>query len=186
MARLILLLSFFSLASCTATIHPPAAVVEPSTVILFTHGISSSLVLADEPGRAVRFAYGDWDYYALNKDSAWNAMAALFWPTPSGLGRQVIEGAANDPPALIRQFGIGYDEVFLFDVERDAVTRLRTRLESFFGEALDNPEVRLEFVPHPDRYSIFNHSNMAIVRWLRELGARVPAMPLLPRYRAGD
>jgi hypothetical protein len=174
-------------ASCTTTIRAPAPIADPSVVLLLSHGISSSLVLADEKGRAVRFAYGDWRYYALGRTGIRNAIAAIVCPTPSALGRQVIEGAAEQPEALIAQIGIGYGEMLLIRAERQAVRRLRQQLESLFLAAIEtrvyNPEPRLEFVRHPEPYSLFNNSNQKIAGWLRALGAEVSGVPLLPNWR---
>lgn len=173
--------------SCATTIRPPATVAEPSTVILLTHGISSSLVLADQKGRAVRFAYGDWRYYALNRTDIAATLAAVLWPTPSALGRQVVDTAAEQPDTLIAQLGIAYDEAFPIRVERSAVERLRRDLESLFLAAIDtrvyNPEPNLEFVRHPESYTLVNNSNRKVAQWLRQLGSRVSGIPLFPKWR---
>lgn len=185
--RIVLPVSLLLLVSCTSAIRPPASVADPSTVVLFTHGISSSLVLADEKGRAVRFAYGDWRYYALDRTGFCDAIAAILWPTPSGLGRQVVDDAAEEPSVLIRQVGIAYDEVFLIRAERESVTRLRRHLEALFLAHIEtrvyNPEPNLEFVRHPEPYSLFNNSNQKVAGWLRALGSKVSGLPLLPHWR---
>jgi hypothetical protein len=184
---LLILLSLTLLVSCATLIHPPASVADPSTVVLITHGISSSLVFADQSGRAVRFAYGDWRYYALNQTGVGDALAAILWPTPAALGRQVIDGAAEQPDDLVAQLGIAYDEAFPIRVERAAVKRLREDLESLFLARVEtrvyNPEPKLEFVRHPEAYSLFNNSNRKVAQWLRELGATVSGIPLLSKWR---
>lgn len=180
----ILMISFFS---CTTAIHPPASVIQPETVVLLTHGISSSLVLPDQQGRMVRWAYGDWRYYALGRDSVLEAIAALLWPTPAALGRRVVEGESEGPMAGLAEFGIAWDDAFSIRVERAAVTSLGQRLEALFAANLagrvDNPEPNLEFVRHPEPYTLFNNSNRKIAQWLRELGCEVSGFPLLPRWR---
>jgi hypothetical protein len=175
------------LISCATTIRPPAAVSDPSTVVLVTHGISTSLVLADQRGRAVRFAYGDWRYYALNRTGLGATLAAALWPTPSALGRQVIDPAAEHPDALVAQLGIAYDEAFPIRVERAAVERLRQDLEKLFLAAMEtrvyNPEPNLEFVRHPEPYTLVNNSNRKVAQWLRQLGCRVSGIPLFSKWR---
>lgn len=176
-----------SFLSCTTTIHPPASLTQPETVVLLTHGISTSLVLPDQEERMVRWAYGDWRYYALSRDSVWEAIAALFWPTPAALGRRVVQGQAEGPMAGLTKFGIGWDHAFSIRVERAAVRSLGQRLEALFAANLasrvDNSESNLEFVRHPEPYTIFNNSNRKIAQWLRELGCEVSGIPLLPRWR---
>ncbi|MBW3672372.1 MAG: hypothetical protein KY432_11960, partial [Acidobacteria bacterium] len=86
-----------ALCACTTVIHPPPAPADPEDVILVTHGRSSSLALYDQEGDASRWAYGDWSYYALGRKSFGDALAALFWPTRSAIGRQLIESAPRSP-----------------------------------------------------------------------------------------
>jgi len=62
------------LGGCTTTtIVPPPSPQAPATVLLLDHGLHASLVLPDETGRAVRYSYGDWDYYALGETGWRNA-----------------------------------------------------------------------------------------------------------------
>ncbi|HUP44809.1 MAG TPA: hypothetical protein VM779_04765 [Thermoanaerobaculia bacterium] len=166
------------LASCTTTIRPPVAVNDPARVLVLTHGISSSLVLPDERGGGVRFAYGDWRYYALGQTGLCETLAAVLWPTRAALGRQVIE------PAMIER--LSHEVAVAIVVDRKAVDGLRARLEAIFFQAIDswvyNPGHRLEFVTHPQPYSLRNNSNRQVARWLRELGAEVSGVPLLPKW----
>ena len=175
------------LVSCVTTVRPPATLVDPTTVVLLSHGISSSLVLADQEGRAVRFAFGDWRYYALGHTGIGDALAAILWPTPSALGRQVIDEATEEPDLLVAQLGIAYDAAFPIRVEREAVRRLREDLESQFLAHIDtrvyNPEPRLEFVRHPESYSLINNSNRKVAQWLRRLGSKVSGAPLMSKWK---
>lgn len=175
------------LCACTTVIHPPPAPADPENVILITHGKSSSLVLYDQRGDASRWAYGDWRYYAVGKKRLIDALAALFWPTRSALGRQFIESAPRSLEPLLFRMGIGIDETFVIPVERDAVDRLQQRLGNLFSANLDtrlyNPGPRLEFVQHPKPYSLLRNSNSMIAGWLRELGCEVEGLPLLSKWR---
>jgi hypothetical protein len=173
--------------SCATTVRPPADVADPSTVVVLSHGISSSLILADESGGAVRFAYGDWRYYALGRTGIRETLAAVLWPTTAALGRQVVEGADRRPDDLVAQFGIEYDGKLFVAVERHAVKALRQRLEALFlaniASRVYNPEANLEFVPHPEPYSLCRNSNQMVAQWLTELGATVEGLPILPKWR---
>lgn len=168
--------------SCTTTIRPPVAVADPVPVVVLTHGISSSLVLPDERGGAVRFAYGDWRYYALGQTGLCETLAAGLWPTRAALGRQVID------PAMMA--GVSSDGAVSIVAHRTAVAELLARLEALFLQAIAtrvyNPGPGLEFVTHPQPYSLRNNSNRQVARWLRELGAEVAGVPLLPRWRVTD
>lgn len=173
--------------SCTTAIRPPAAPADPQTVLLVTHGRSSSLVLPGGDGDSSRWAYGDWRFYALGRKGFLDAVAALFWPTPSALGRQRVDGQPVTRAALLARLGIGIDEVFAIAVGRDATARLERRLQELFEEHRetlhDNPGPRLEFVRHPEPYSLFSNSNGKVAAWLRELGCEVSGVPLLSKWR---
>ena len=183
---LILLLAAMLLASCTTVIQPPAKPSDPDIVLLVTHGKSSSLILHGGEA-ATRWAYGDWRYYALGRKESSDALAALLWPTRAALGRQTIERAPRRPEDLVRRLGIGIDEIFAIEVSRESVVRLETRLQQLFAANLDtllyNPSPRLEFVEHPQRYSLASNSNGMVAAWLRELGCEISGLPLFSRWR---
>jgi hypothetical protein len=111
----------------------------------------------------------------------------VLWPTQGALGRQRIEAAPARLDDLIAHLGIGIDEAFPLRVERAAVAALRQRLESLFeanrATLLYNPAPRLEFVHHPEPYTLFNSSNRKVAQWLRELGCEISGVPLLSNWR---
>lgn len=184
---LLLLLAALLSVSCATVIRPPADPSVPETVLLVTHGRSSSLILRGDEGDAARWAYGDWRYYALGRKGSSDALAALLRPTRAALGRQTIAGAPESAADLVARLGIGIDGVFPIEVSREAVARLDERLQALFAAHLEtllyNPEPRLEFVEHPRRYSLFSNSNGRVAAWLRELGCEVSGMPLLSKWR---
>jgi hypothetical protein len=186
-ALVIAILATLGSVSCTTAIHPPAAPADPETVLLVTHGWSSSLVVPDQEGDAARWAWGDWRYYALGRETVLNGLVAVLWPTQSGLGRQRIEPAPESIDELPWRLGIGIDEVFAITVGREAVVRLAEQLEDLFAANIEtlhyNPKPRLEFVKHPRAYTLFTNSNSMIAEWLRELGCEVVGFPLMSRWR---
>jgi hypothetical protein len=183
----LLALSLLLLVSCTTTVIPPAAVADPETVVLLTHGKSSSLVLPNEGTGLTRWAFGDWRYYARGRTGPYESAAAVLWPTQGALGRQQIASAPARLDDLIADLGIGIDDVLPLRVERAAVDSLRQRLESLFeanrATLLYNPSPRLEFVHHPEPYTLFNSSNRKVAQWLRELGCTITGVPLLSNWR---
>lgn len=183
--RLLALLAFLA-ASCTTVVHPPPAVGDPVTVVLLSHGRSSSLVLPDDEG-VTRWAFGDWTFYALGEKGVGDAIAALFWPSSAALGRQWIDGAGGEPAAYLDRVGIVLDEAFPIRVERDAVADLRGRLGTLFElhreSLVYGAGPRLEFVRIPERYWIVNSSNRKVAAWLRELGCRTSGITLRSKWR---
>lgn len=179
----------FSIA-CTTTIRPPAVTAEPATVYLLQHGRSSSLVLDDGDGQVSRWAYGDWRFYALGHKGVTSALAAVLWPTKSALGRQLVESAPDSSDDLLERMAIGVDQMFPITVERSAVARLEQRLNELFTANLEtrlfNPGPQLEFVHHPEPYTLFNNSNRKVAQWLQELGCEVHGLTILSRWRVED
>lgn len=184
---LLTLAALFAFVSCTTTVIPPASVTEPEIVMLVTHGKSSSLLLPDGNERAVRWAFGDWRYYAEGETGPRATIAAALIPTPAALGRQVVDPAPDAANELIDSLRIGVDEAFPIRVERTAVARLQARLSSIFEAnretLLYNPGPRLEFIRHPQPYTLVNSSNRKVAEWLRELGCAIDGVPLLSRWR---
>ncbi|HVR44803.1 MAG TPA: hypothetical protein VMS56_15325 [Thermoanaerobaculia bacterium] len=180
-------LAFALLVSCTMTVRTPQAVAEPETVVLLSHGRSSSLVLPFAESEAVRYAFGDWRYYALGEKGSGDALAALLWPTAAAFGRRVTERGPDPRLGLAANVGIGWDEAFPIRVEREAVAALRGRLEALFAANLAtrlyNPAPNLVFVRPPESYGVINNSNQKVAAWLEELGCEVRGVRLLSRWR---
>lgn len=159
---------------------------DPVEVVLVTHGRSSSLILPRNGG-ATRWAYGDWNYYALGNKGSGDALSAVLWPTRAALGRQLIDAPSADPDVLVALLGIGIDRLFPIIVSGERVERLEARLQELFDAnrttLLYNPGPRLEFVEHPEAYSLVSNSNGRVAEWLRELGCEVTGAPLLSKWR---
>lgn len=85
-------ITMLSRLGCTAVVQSPRELRDPVPTFLLDHGRTSSLVIPDEAGGLIRYGYGDWSYYALRHMGFFNAVAALFWPTPAALGRYPFSG----------------------------------------------------------------------------------------------
>jgi hypothetical protein len=155
---------------------PPAAVVEPARVAVLDHGRHTSLLL-EVPGEAamVRYAYGDWRWYALGQTGVFEGIAALSG-NKSALGRKRLPGPLT-PETVPRRVTVGIEEALYLDAEARDVRRLVATLDGIFAantaERIDNTAYGLEFVPHPEPYGAFNNSNQMVARWLEALGCRV-------------
>lgn len=176
------------LAGCATTVHPPATPAEPVEVYLLDHGRTSSVVLPVDDDALVRYAYGDWRWYALGETSPARAVAALFWPTRGALGRESIAGPPSEA-AVRAGVGAEIDALHPLRVGRAGVAALAARLDAMFERRLDTLVVRetsgLAFVHHPVPYTALHSSNRVVAGWLRELGCRVRGPALLSRWRVG-
>ncbi len=124
-------------------------------------------------GAGVRYAYGDWRYYARRKTGAIEASTAVLLPTTAGLGRREL--ATDLTRNGIREaVGLGIESIHEITVDSVEVARLRRHLDAIFQEALDtriyNRPYDLHFVHHPEEYTILRNSNRMVALWLRELG----------------
>jgi len=169
------------LTGCTASVTPPDGLMQPVSVYVLDHGRHSSLVIPGETGWQ-RYAYGDWRWYAEGETGLVQGVAALFWPTPAGLGRQQLALLPDQTPALT----VGFESLHEIRVEATNAAALARRLAALHERehALRrfNSAFQLEFAAHPERYWVFNQSNGKVAEWLREMGCEINRRPLLARW----
>lgn len=170
------------LGGCTAVIVPPATPERPVCAAVLDHGRHSSLLIERPESGLVRYSYGDWEWYALGRTGSYQGSAALLWPTQGALGRRDLPGPATRE-AVTKQVRVGTEDAVWFAVEADAARRLATELDGIFEANAEtriyNPSADLEFVHHPDSYTLTNNSNRRVARWVAALGATVEGSTLL-------
>lgn len=171
---------------CTNYITPPAYVSDPQAVFILDFGRHSSLLLPNEANdEFTEFAYGEWQWYALQRDSFIRIFPTMLWPTQGTLGRNtwVLDEPApggRDEAGLVMDLLGVVDEHFYPQavhpvfVERRAISALHElldeRFESSDVEPLSVPEYRLYFVTDARRYTLFHNCNHETVDWLVQLG----------------
>jgi hypothetical protein len=159
------------LCGCTTTIIPPAAPGEAVEIFVLDHGRTTSLVVPTDDGM-LRFAYGDWYFYALGKKDLYHGIAALLWPTRSALGRSAFAGARSED--AIRENSPTIQSLHRIRVERARVSAFEQNMaalhEAGREHEVENKSAHLSFVPHPRPYTYLWNSNHAVASWLRELG----------------
>lgn len=171
MSKAALALGLAALAGCATTIRPPARPADPVLVVLLDYGKHSSLVLPQAAG-SVEYAYGEWDYFALNQDDVCTGLAALACFNQGALGRRFF-----DVPPERAVLGVGRQEHHELSVARADVDALRRKLETRYAEREGTKVVNrlngLAFVKDDESYICFNNCNHVIARWLEELGCEV-------------
>ena len=164
------------LAGCTNTVLPPAQVAEPARIGVLDHGRHTSLILEVPDGGMLRYAYGDWDWYALGETSALGGSRALLWPSPAALGRRRMPGPFSRA-SVAREVRVPIEHAVYLTVDASAVRRLLEQLDAVFQEnratRTYNRSYDLVFVRHPDPYWIMHNSNQEVGHWLERLGCRV-------------
>ena len=154
---------------------PPTDVARPVPVFLLDHGRTSSVVLPHGSGLA-RYAYGDWNWYALNRTGPLRASGTLLGPTQATVGRAVF-GARRTETAVAGATRIPVEAAWRIDVEAPRAEALERALDELFTRnaerATYNALYAQTFVPHPDPYAMWHNSNHVTAEWLRRLGCEV-------------
>lgn len=175
----------WALASCTTMITPPAAVADPVEVYVIDHGRTTSLVIPASQGKLLRYAYGDWNWYALGEHGFWSGFSALLWPTQGALGRGLLEGPATIESVRLQVPEL--EEILSVPVERSRLLAFEARMEALHelgrATAVSNPDVGLVFVQDPRAYSLVWNSNHAVASWLRELGCETRGLSFAANWR---
>lgn len=163
------------LGGCATTIVSPDSVDRPQSVYVLDHGRHSSLVLP-HPDGFVRYAYGDWGWYAEVETGAMEAIRAVLLPSRAGLGRRQTDRPATRD-GLREGLRVGIQEIHEVEVDADRVTALRDSLEARHRENLSsvkyNATYDLAFVDYPEAYAFWHNSNHKVADWLRRLGCTI-------------
>ena len=174
------------LAACQTTVFPPQRVAAPVQAGILDHGRTASLIVEVPDDGMLRYAYGDWDWYALGQTGPAEGSAALFWPTEAALGRMELPGPFS-PTAVSREVRVSVEHAYYLTVDARDVRRLVDQLDRIFSEnrarSVYNESHHLVFVPHPEPYSLFHNSNHVVAAWLEQLGCKVEGPALLSSWR---
>lgn len=171
---------------CATTIHPPVQLSNPVAVHLVDYGRHSCLMLPHEDGGVMEYAYGEWQWYALNRQQPWDVLRALFVPTRGALGRRHhdLESGA------VESGDIEIERAFVIHVEANAVRALRDELDRQWDTAAStvvvNPTTGLAFVYAEESYWLFNNCNPVTARWLESLGCEVRGWAILSDWHIGE
>jgi len=176
-------LSMFLLLSggCMATVYPQSRPLHPTPVYLTDYGIHSSLLLPAGDGRYVEYAYGDWNFAALNHCWPQDVVGALLLSGRSTLGRRYV----NVPPGQTVPRPVHpspHSIKVIYGSEQDVQRLVREMDERYRRDATEsrrNPDNDMDYVPDSEHYSIVNNCNHLTVRCLREIGCDVRGIVVL-------
>ena len=183
---LALLLAGIGLGGCQHVVHPPEEVSDPVSVYVVDYGRHASLAIPAEDAGLLEWSWGDWNWFALERTGVIDGLRAIFASPRSTLSRREL-ASARDAGELAER--LGATEVLSLEVERERARALREELEARWqqgrDEAVRHPGGRV-FVPDDARYSLFNNSVHAIVRWLEALGAEVTGRGVTANFKLGE
>ncbi|MDX1587971.1 MAG: hypothetical protein R3296_03455 [Oleiphilaceae bacterium] len=172
------------LTACSNRLYPPVP-DQPVTLYLMDHGRHASLILPHEDNGWVRYAHGEWRWYARLEQGYWRGAQALFWPTRATIGRQRLQQVPTRP-GVHATIPEGFRQRIELVAEAQRVRVLRERLDGHFAEPSQRvfqPVFNLEFVPYPRSYWFGRNSNRTMADWLEALGVRVSGPALFSHWQ---
>lgn len=131
-----------------------------------------------------RYSYGEWKWYVEGRQGVWRGVAAMLWPTRSGIGR-TQHGDIDSPHShLDRLAPEGIETIYSLQADAELVIALQQSLDTHFARARMEPvfseDYGLYFVPYPRDYSALHQSNLVVAQWLRQLDVEVKGSPGSP------
>jgi hypothetical protein len=161
-------------------IVPPTDPAAPVTAYVVDQGFHAGLVLPDRNGGLIQYAYGDWNYFALNQQDLSDGLAALLIPTQGTLGRRRFSNVAE-----LEQW-VGDETLLSLAVAGTKAVKLLDSLNARFNRHIDthveNQVTGLTLVQDDLDYTLFHNSNHELVVWLEELDCRVEGFVLLSNF----
>ncbi|UKO98229.1 DUF2459 domain-containing protein [Nostoc sp. UHCC 0870] len=156
-----------------AIIIPPNYPVGAVTIYVTDYGWHSRLVLPTGNGELIQYAYGDWNYFALNQQDLRNGAAALLLPTQGTLGRRKFSNII-ELEQIIQQKNY---TLLSLEVAQPKVIHLLTLLDERFNRnmatSIKNRQTGLTLVKDDQEYTLFHNSNHEIVDWLKSLDCQI-------------
>ena len=181
---MILVLSVFLAGGCAATVYPQAHPVRPTAVYVADYGIHSSLLLPTGNGRYVEYAFGDWNFAALNHCWPQDAVGALLISFQSALGRRYVDvqpGESDPHPVHPRP-----QHMQVVYVSQDRIEQVVRELDDRYqrgGHALHNPLNNTDYVrDDSEHYWVGNNCNHLTARCLEEMGCDVRGLVVLSKF----
>lgn len=166
-----------------AIVIPPTNPAAPIAVSIVHDGFHSRLVLPTSNGEFIQYAYGDWNYFALNQQNWTDGLAALLVPTQGALGRRKFSNIAQ-----LQQITEGENYTLLsFEVAQAKSTQLLKSLEERFNSnihtVVKNPLTGFMLVRDDRDYTTWHNSNHELVTWLENLDCQVHGFVLWANFR---
>lgn len=166
-----------------ATIVPPAEPVEAIAVYVTDYGWHSRLVLPSRNGVLIQYAYGDWNYFALNQQDLIHGLAALFLPTQGTLARRTFINTAQFEQVMQQENA----SILSLKVGQAHVTRLLKLLDERFQRnlktSIENLQTGLTFVQDNQEYTLLHNSNHEIATWLQDLGCQIHGLIIWANFQ---
>ena len=180
----ILFIGMLLMGGCAATVYPQAKPLRPTAVYVADYGIHSSVLLPTDTGRYVEYAFGDWNFAALNHCWPQDAVGALLISFQSTLGRRFVDlQPGQSEPHPVHPTPYRLQVVY---ASQDRVERVVHELDDRYqrgGKPVHNPDNDTDYVKDDtEHYWIANNCNHLTARCLREMGCDVRGLTVLSKF----
>ncbi len=161
-----------------SSVVPPPAPTTPATVFLIYDALHKGLVLPEPTGTWNEWGFGDWGWYAQNRDRWYHVFDTVLVPTQGTLGRREL-GPRTEAEILAI-----YDHIPIvaFQVEARRLRELRASLWTEYRSGLPTEHYSrrydMHFVHSRRAYWFPHNCNDSIADWLRQLGCTVSRAPI--------
>lgn len=164
---------------CTSVVRPPEGPLQdPITVFVTFDDRHRGLLLPRQTAAWVEYGYGEYAWYAENRDAWYRVFPTVLWPTRGTLSRREVQAGS----AAELSDALWWMELHPLRVERADAARVLAELDREFERHRDamiqNHVYRKEFVPADRSYWCFFNCHDAIAGWLVELGCAVSWVPI--------
>jgi hypothetical protein len=169
---------------CVTAVYPQPKVIEPTVVYIADYGIHSDLLLPTGNGRYVEYAFGDWNFAALNHCWPQDALGALLVSFQAALGRRFVDlhpGQTVPHPCHPEPHHIAAVYVSRAEMEK-VVKELDDRYRRGGNVVVFNPDNMTSYVKDSQHYSVANNCNHLTARCLREMGCDVRGLIVISNF----
>ena len=161
------------LVGCVNRITPPPSTREPTTVYIVDYGVHASLLLPRDSQTHVEYAFGEWEWFALDHDDWYRAIPLAVGSHPGALGRRRVSAA--DESAIAGE--LHPKALYPVTLDRSAVDALLQSLDTAFdaqnARQVYGVKACLDFVPSERTYGLFQNCNTVVADWLGEAGCEI-------------
>lgn len=173
-----------AVGGCGAAVYPQPNPIHPTAVYVADYGIHSSLLLPNGDGRYVEYAFGDWNFAALNHCWPNDALGALLISFQSTLGRRFITLApAEAEPHPVHPSPHSIQTLY---ASREQVMRVVRAMDARYRRdttvVMHNPDNDMDYVKDSEHYWVANNCNHLTARCLREMGCDVRGFVMLSQF----
>jgi hypothetical protein len=182
---LLLLVLCLSGVGCAPTkIVPPPPSGDDIPVFITDYGRHSSLLLRAPAGHYNEYAFGDFNWFALNRTGVCDGARALLWSAGATVGRRQLE-LIDDPDAVASDTQAA--KVIRIKAPRAKVYALVDQLDTkYFARhhtITYNPASSMWFVRWREPYNGCHNCNHLTARWLRALGCDIQGLAIFSKFR---